>query len=381
MDTKQGSDQFLYRLKWITVAVIAVIVVWQGLPWAKHMLSRETTTPRAVTPRGDFAADEKNTIELFESSRDAVVFISTTQRVMEAWSRNIFTIPRGTGSGFVWDDKGHVITNYHVVAGAAEARVRFSDGKEHAATLVGASPAHDLAVLRIVSGDKRTPLPLGTSQDLKVGQKVFAIGNPFGLDWTLTTGIISAMDRSLKSEDGGVIEHLIQTDAAINPGSSGGPLLDSAGRLIGVNTAIYSPSGASAGVGFAIPVDTVNKVVPALVAKGKYIRPSLGIKVDQRLNDMVADRMGVKGVLVLGVQPGSGAAAADLVAASFAQDGSFVPGDIVTAVEGKQIDSVQGLLARLDDFKVGESVRLTLLREGKHMERTVRLQAEGAMKR
>ena len=381
MDTQPSGDPFLRRLKWITIAVITVLAVWQGLPWAEHMLSRETAKPRAVTPRGDFAADEKNTIELFESSRDAVVFISTTQRVMEAWSRNIFTIPRGTGSGFVWDDKGHVITNFHVVAGAAEARVRFSDGKEHTATLVGASPAHDLAVLRIITGEKRVTLPLGASQGLKVGQKVFAIGNPFGLDWTLTTGIISALDRSLKGEDGGAIEHLIQTDAAINPGSSGGPLLDSAGRLIGVNTAIYSPSGASAGVGFAIPVDTVNKVVPALIAKGKYTRPSLGIMVDQRLNDMATSRMGIKGVLVLGVQPGSGAAAADLVAANFSKDGSFVPGDIITAVEDKQIDSVQGLLSRLDDFQIGENIRLTILRGDKHMERKVQLQAEGAVKR
>jgi len=305
------------------------------------------------------------------------VFITTTQRVMEFWSRNIMTIPRGAGSGFIWDDKGHVITNYHVIAGAAEARVRFSDGQEHTATLVGASPMHDLAVLRIDAAGKRAPLPLGTSGDLKVGQKVFAIGNPFGLDWTLTTGIVSALDRSLKGEEGGVVEHLIQTDAAINPGNSGGPLLDSAGRLIGVNTAIYSPSGASAGVGFAVPVDTVNRVVPQLIAKGRYLRPALGIEVDQRANDVIAAHMGTKGVLVLGVKPGSAAAAAGLIGARFAPDGSFTPGDSITAVEGKGVDSVSALLSRLDDFKIGESVRLTVLRGGKELEVRARLEPEG----
>jgi S1-C subfamily serine protease len=358
-----------------------VLVVWQFLPWLQTrlegLLPREAATPRAITPRGELAADEQSTIELFERSRDSVVFISTTQRVVEFFSRNVFTIPRGTGSGFVWDAKGHVVTNFHVVAGAAEALVRFSDGTEHRATLVGASPLHDLAVLRIASGAKRTVLPVGVSEGLKVGQKVFAIGNPFGLDWTLTTGIVSALDRSLKSEDGGVIDHLIQTDAAINPGNSGGPLLDSAGRLIGVNTAIYSPSGASAGVGFAVPVDTVNRVVPQLIAKGRYSRPSLGIEVDQRLNEAVSARLGVKGVLVLRVVPGSAAAAAGLAGVRFAQDGSFVPGDIITSVGGKAVASVPELLSKLDDHKVGEEVLLGVLREGGSRELRVALQSEG----
>jgi len=377
METKSGGDTFLRRLKWLTLAVIVVIAVWNAAPYVLRMLGRETAEPRAVTPRGELAADEKGTIELFEHSRDSVVFITTTQRVMEFWTRDIMTIPRGAGSGFVWDDKGHIITNYHVIAGAAEARVRFSDGKEFTATLVGASPLHDLAVLRIDSAGKRTPLPLGTSADLRVGQKVFAIGNPFGLDWTLTTGIVSALDRSLKSEEAGGVEHLIQTDAAINPGNSGGPLLDSAGRLIGVNTAIYSPSGASAGVGFAVPVDTVNRVVPQLISKGKYIRPALGIEVDQRTNDMAATHLGLKGVLVLRVLPNSAAAAAGLEGVRFAQDGSFVPGDAITAVEGKGVDSVAALLSRLDDFKIGEQVRLTVKRDGKEREVRATLQAEG----
>lgn len=378
METKTGGDVFLRRLKWTTLAALALILAWQAAPWAERLLIREAAPPRAVTPRGDLAADEKGTIDLFERSKDAVVFITTTQRVMEYWSRNIFTIPRGAGSGFLWDDKGHVITNFHVIAGAAEALVRLSDGKEHTAALVGASPMHDLAVLRIDTAVKRAPLPLGTSGDLKVGQKVFAIGNPFGLDWTLTTGIVSALDRSLKGEDGGVIEHLIQTDAAINPGNSGGPLLDSAGRLIGVNTAIYSPSGASAGVGFAVPVDTVNRVVPQIIAKGRYSRPSLGVEVDQRVNETAAQQMGIKGVLVLRVQAGSGAQAAGLKGARFDRAGAFVPGDIIIKVEDKPVDSVPGLLSRLDDFRPGDKVRLAILREGIEEERVVMLQAEGA---
>jgi S1-C subfamily serine protease len=382
MQEKKESGRSMRRLKWLVLVLIIALGAWQGVPLVQRYLAeRKAATPRVVTPRGDLAADEKSTIELFEHSRDSVVFISTTQRVMDFWSRDIFTIPRGTGSGFVWDETGHVITNYHVVAGAAEARVRFSDGKEYAATLVGASPMHDLAVLRIPAKDKRLPLPVGTSGDLKVGQKVFAIGNPFGLDWTLTTGIVSALDRSLKSEDGEMVEHLIQTDAAINPGNSGGPLLDSAGRLIGITTAIYSPSGASAGVGFAVPVDTVNRVVPQLIAKGKYQRPALGIEVDQRLNEVASAHLGVKGVFVLRVRPGSGAEAAGLRGARMDQQNGFTPGDVITAVNGKKVESVPALLSRLDDFKIGETVKLTVLRDGKELEAAATLQAEGSSPR
>jgi S1-C subfamily serine protease len=191
-----------------------------------------------------------------------------------------------------------------------------SDGRDVPASFVGVSPDHDLAVIRINVSKPPPPLPIGSSQDLRVGQKTFAIGNPFGLDWTLTTGIVSALDRSLPARDGRLIEHLIQTDAAINPGNSGGPLFDSAGRLIGVNTAIFSPSGASAGVGFAVPVDTVNRVVPQLIARGKYSRPALGIEVDEDVNRVLTDRLGQEGVAVLRVRPGSVAAAAGLEGSS-----------------------------------------------------------------
>nr|WP_305799120.1 trypsin-like peptidase domain-containing protein [Methylococcus sp. EFPC2] len=333
-------------------------------------------TPRAISPRGDLTPDEKSTIDLFERTKAAVVYISTLEKVLDPWSRNVFSVPRGTGTGFIWDDKGLVVTNFHVIQGASEARVRLADGRELQAKLVGASPAHDLAVLRVGVGfNSPAPLPIGTSHDLKVGQKVLAIGNPFGLDLTLTTGIVSALDRSLTEENGATIEHLIQTDAAINPGNSGGPLLDSAGRLIGINTAIYSPSGASSGVGFAVPVDTVNRVVPQLIARGKYIRPVLGIQVDDGLNKAIGRQLGIEGVIVLRVTPGSSAEAAGLKGSNVNRDGSFVPGDVIVAVNGKPVDSVGKLLGILDEFEVGDKVSLKIRRKGDETELSLNLQA------
>jgi S1-C subfamily serine protease len=298
--------------------------------------------------------------------------------VLDPWTRNIFNIPRGTGSGFVWSEHGDIVTNYHVVADASTARVRLSDGRHANASLVGASAAHDLAVIRIDVSSPPPALPIGTSGDLRVGQRTYAIGNPFGLDWTLTTGIVSALDRSLPSENGqSLVEHLIQTDAAINPGNSGGPLLDSAGRLIGVNTAIFSPSGASAGVGFAVPVDTVNRVVPQLIATGKYVRPVLGIEVDEGLNRLVVQQMGTDGVAVLRVTAGSPAAAAGLQGVRTQPDGTVVPGDIILQVDGRQIDNVARLFSRLDDYSVGDTVRLTVLRGGQRLDVNVTLAAGG----
>jgi S1-C subfamily serine protease len=355
----------------LLAAVVGGVLVWQGRPWLESRTSSAVEAlPRAITPAGDLAGDEKATIELFERSKGSVVFITTTQLVRDFWSRNITQIPRGAGSGFVWDNDGHVITNNHVVQGAAQAKVRLNDGRDYDARLIGASPAHDIAVLRIRVPERQpAALPIGSSADLKVGQKVFAIGNPFGLDWSLTTGVVSALDRSLPAEDGRtVIEHLIQTDAAINPGNSGGPLLDSSGRLIGINTAIFSPSGAYAGVGFAVPVDTVNRVVPQLLAKGKYTRPALGISTDEQLNQMLAKQLGVKGVAVLNVEKGSPAEAAGLRAARPGPDGRIVPGDIITAIDGKPVDSVPRLVNRLDERKIGDNIKITVQRDGKPVE-------------
>jgi len=351
------------------------MLFWQFLPAIEAWFSPRQAPERTVTPRGDLAADEKATIELFEQSRASVVYITTAQLVRDVWTRNVFSVPRGTGSGFIWDDAGHVVTNFHVIQGASEATVKLADGRDYRAALVGASPAHDIAVLKIGVGFKRPPaVPVGTSADLKVGQKVFAIGNPFGLDWTLTTGIVSALDRSLPGEAGGpAIDHLIQTDAAINPGNSGGPLLDSAGRLIGINTAIYSPSGASAGIGFAVPVDTVMRVVPQLIKSGKYIRPALGIEVDEQLNQRLLALTGNKGVFVLRVTPGSAAHKAGLAGVEITPQG-IVPGDRIVRIDGTAIDDVANLLAWLDDRKVGDVVVLSVERAGKSREVQVELQ-------
>jgi len=355
-------DRFLVRVFGVTLAAVVLTVLWRGGPDFFDGSGRDpAAVPRLVEARGDLAADEKSTIELFERSRNSVVYITTKEQVMDFWTRNVFSVPRGTGSGFVWDDDGHIVTNFHVVEGASEAVVKLADGRSFKAALVGTSREHDIAVLKIAVEFKRpAPLPLGTSGDLRVGQKVFAIGNPFGLDWTLTTGIVSALDRTLAGDQGPSINHLIQTDAAINPGNSGGPLLDSAGRLIGINTAIYSPSGASAGIGFAVPVDTVNRVVPQLIRSGKYAQPSLGIQVDPGLNQRLAELTGIKGVFVFGVPPGSAAEAAGLDGASFTRDGGVVPGDVIVAVGGKPVDSVEQLQAVLDDYRIGDQVRLSV---------------------
>ena len=374
------NGRFLSRVIGIALAFVLLLLFFGNFPeFSWNRLTSDSTRqhaePRIVEARGNLAQDELSTIELFENSRDSVVFITTRQHVRDVWTRNIFSVPSGTGSGFIWDDQGHIITNFHVIKGASEATVRLADGRDYKAALVGASPAHDIAVLKIGIGFQRpAPVPLGTSHDLKVGQKVFAIGNPFGLDWTLTTGIVSALDRSLPGEGSRVIDNLIQTDAAINPGNSGGPLLDSAGRLIGINTAIYSPSGASAGIGFAVPVDTVNRVVPQLISRGKYIRPALGITVDGKFNDRLTSMLDVNGVVILGVSRGSAAETAGLQGAVISPNGDIMPKDIIIAIDDKPITSVDKLLAQLDEYRVGDTINLMILRDEQVVELAVTLQ-------
>ncbi len=371
---RPASDRMIRRVLVVTVCIAALMLLWEVLASNQFVASFRDAPVRTVTPRGDLAADELSTIELFEKSRGSVVYISTAQFVRDAWTRNVLAVPRGTGSGFIWDDAGHVVTNFHVIQGASQATVKLADGRDYQAALVGASPAHDIAVLKIGVGFQRPPaVPIGTSADLKVGQKVFAIGNPFGLDWTLTNGIVSALDRSLPGEDGPGIQHLIQTDAAINPGNSGGPLLDSAGRLIGINTAIFSPSGASAGIGFAVPVDTVMRVVPQIIDTGTYIRPALGVDVDEQLNDQLGAMTGRGGVFVLRVRPGSAAERAGLAGITPPPQG-VIPGDIIKELNGKPVENVAGLLAQLDDYRVGEPVRLAVERGTDRRDVTVELQ-------
>ena len=371
------SDRSTQRLLLISWILLLLVVAWQFFQLSGRTVFGPDATPRPVTARGDLAADEQATIQLFEQASPSVVYISTRRRVIDYWSRDVMSVPQGTGSGFIWDELGHVVTNFHVIEGASEAEVRLNDGRTYNAGLVGASPMHDLAVLRInVPFDRPPAVPIGTSGDLKVGQKVFAIGNPFGLDYTLTSGLVSALDRTLSERGGATIRHLIQTDAAINPGNSGGPLLDSAGRLIGINTAIYSPSGAYAGIGFAVPVDTVNRIVPQLIADGEYRGPSLGIIFDERLNDLIASRTGIEGVVVLGVEPDSAAASAGLRGTTLERNGALVLGDVVIAIDGERVDSVQAIVEALDERRIGDVVVLTIMRAGREQQVSVTLQRE-----
>jgi S1-C subfamily serine protease len=281
-------------------------------------------------------------------------------------------VPRGTGTGFIWDDRGNVVTNFHVIQGANAAQVTLSDQTTWKAALVGAFPDRDLAVLRIdAPKEKLKAIVVGGSHELQVGQKVYAIGNPFGLDQTLTTGIISALNREIESVTQRPIRGVIQTDAAINPGNSGGPLLDSAGRLIGVNTAIYSPSGASAGIGFAIPVDEVNRVVPRLIRDGKFIRPALGI---QTAPEAFQKSLGLpKGVAIVGVFPDGPAHQAGIRPFMRAPDGNLVAGDVIIAFAGKELATLDELLSALEQRQPGDTVTVTVARGDKRIDLQVRL--------
>ncbi len=326
---------------------------------------RPSLEPRAVTARGDLAEDEKATIELFNANRSSVVFITTLRQGLDLSRRSVFDIPVGTGSGFIWDNAGHIVTNFHVVQnGSGGARVRMWDHETYDAEVVGVAPNYDLALLRInAPASKLRPIPIGESANLLVGQKTFAIGNPFGLDQTLTTGVLSALGRTINAVTGRPIEDVLQTDAAVNPGNSGGPLLDSAGRLIGVNTAIYSPSGASAGIGFAVPVDTDNRIIPQLLAQGKVVRPFMGVRVSDPIGQQITQRMGVPGLLVMVVEPKSPAERAGIQGTRTTPDGSrIVPGDVIQAVNGKPVTNSDQLYAALERRKPGDEVTLTLYR-------------------
>ena len=308
------------------------------------------------------ALDEQTNIEIFENVRNSVVFITTSELQTDRYRRNVFEIPKGSGSGFVWDEEGHIVTNYHVVHGADRILITL-DQETWEARPVGVAPDKDLVVLKIQAPTSALqPIALGTSHDLKVGQKVYAIGNPFGLDHTMTTGIVSALDREIQSITGTKIRDVIQTDAAINPGNSGGPLLDSAGLLIGVNTAIYSPSGVSAGIGFAVPVDTVRRVVPQLIRHGQEIRPRLGIST---LDDATTRRLGIKGVLVVEVFEGSPAHKAGLQPTHRTRRGDLVFGDIVVGIDEQQIVTRGDLLDILDRLNLGDTIQLHLIRQNK----------------
>jgi len=360
----------------VTLVLVLILGLLAGFAAYRWFFDRGTPAldSRPITPRGDLAADEKATIELFRVTSPSVVYITTLGRGFDMQTRAPAEIPRGTGSGFVWDDAGHVITNFHVIQGATGAWVTLGDHSTHRASLVGFAQQYDVAVLKIdPRGLNLRPIPVGTSNDLQVGQKVFAIGNPFGLDQTLTTGIVSALGRSIPGVAGNQIEGVIQTDAAINPGNSGGPLLDSAGRLIGVNTAIYSPSGSSAGIGFAVPVDTVNRAVPHLIRNGRIVRPQMGVGLEERFSPELAKAMGAEGLLVFDVYPNTPAAAAGMRPARKAPDGSII-GDVIQKIDGQVVRSVPQMHALLETRRAGDVVTVTLLRDGKPVDVRLTLQ-------
>jgi S1-C subfamily serine protease len=315
--------------------------------------------------------DERNSVEVFEAARPSVVFVTNQQLARDPYSFDLVTVPRGSGTGFVWNDKGYIVTNYHVVEGARQITITLQDQSNWPAEVVGLAPERDLAVLKINTNKaKLNALPLGDSSDLRVGRKVLAIGNPFGLDATLTTGVVSALGREIISPNQRKITNVIQTDAAINPGNSGGPLLNSEGKLIGVNTMIYSPSGASAGIGFAIPVNTVKEVVPELIEHGRLVRPVLGIAVAP---DQWAQQIGIEGVPILRVEPNS--PEAGLEGAKRNNRGQITLGDVIVAIEDYPTANDDQLLSALENYKPGEKVSISVVRDGKLLTRTIRLAA------
>lgn len=364
----QRRSRVVTRL--LTLLIVALVIAVGALSYRmlrleNYVLPRNVpalATPRPITPRQTLTTGEKERIGLFERTWRSVVHITTLAVRTDPFRLNVMEVPRGTGSGFVWDEHGHVVTNFHVIAGADEARITFADKTTANARLVGRSARNDVAVLRVVGLPKNvTPLPVGTSQDLVVGQDVIAIGSPFGLDYTLSTGVISGLGREIMGAGGLPIGGVIQTDAAINPGNSGGPLIDSSGRLIGVNTAILSPSGASAGVGFAVPVDTVARVVPQLIAYGREVRPAIGVVL---ADDSVTERFGLPGVLVLGVAENSPAAQVGVQPTQRTANGDIVLGDVITQVDGKDVRKTGDLLLQLEKHKAGETLAVTVVRAG-----------------
>ena len=328
---------------------------------------------RPIAARGELTTAEKNLTALFEEATPSVVYITSVVLRRDFFRFNVMEIPSGTGTGFVWDDRGSIVTNFHVIKDASRAEVTLADGSTWEAKLVGYAREKDLAVLHIDAPRSRLQsIRIGTSSDLKVGQSVLAIGNPFGFDQTLTTGIVSALGREIESTDGVPIRDVIQTDAAINPGNSGGPLLDSAGRLIGVNTAIVSPSGGYAGVGFAIPVDTVNWVVPQLIAHGRVQRPTMGVEL---ASDHIARRSGIEGAVVTKVIEGSSADRAGIRPVYRDRRGRVRVGDVIVAVNEEPIRSGGELGLILEGFGEGDIVTVTVMREGEEKNLRVKLGA------
>lgn len=360
----------------ILLSTIFLLPYLLDAEWGKPLgpnYSGPEVLPRTITPAlGKLGDEEQNTINVFNHASQSVVFIENTAIHRDPWSFNLFEVPQGNGSGFIWNTSGHIITNFHVIYGANEIRVILADQTQFLAKVVAVDPDHDIAVLQIQAPPgKMVPVQLGASNELQVGQTVLAIGNPFGLDHTLTTGIVSALGRTIESMTGRTIREVIQTDAAINPGNSGGPLLDSFGRLIGINTQIISPSGVFSGIGFAVPVDIVNRIVPQLIQYGKVIRPSLGVRF---LPEQIARTWGIKGLVIGRIAPDGPADRAGLRATRMSPRGTIAIGDIITTIDGKNVHTTNDLLDILDQHEDGDTVTVEYERDGQRRQTTVTLQ-------
>jgi S1-C subfamily serine protease len=360
-DGRGGVGASLGWMLPLALTGLVVVLAWKLYESTPRDVRDSNAQTRPITARGDLAADEKSTVELFRAASPAVVQVTNLARGTVWTGAGETEVPQGTGSGFVWDAKGYVVTNFHVVEGGNAFTVTFADHSVFDAVHVGHDEVHDLAVLKLDPQGKALPaLPVGTSRDLLVGQKVFAIGNPFGLDQTLTTGIISGVGREIMTPVGTPLQGVIQTDAAINPGNSGGPLLDSAGRVIGMNTQITSPSGASAGVGFAIPIDTINKIVPSIIRTGRYLRPGLGVVL---YLDEVSLKLRLPGVLIQSVVRDGAAARAGLRPTTIAS-GVVTPGDSIVGIDGQAIERSADVFRILDSREIGQEVSVEYFRDG-----------------
>ena len=365
----------LYPVLWLClcgVSEFASAAEW-GKPLGPAYEGPEVRPRPVAPPPPELGADERATMAVFDKVSRSVVFISNTAIQRDFWSLDTLEVPQGSGSGFVWNKQGHIVTNFHVIYGANSIKVTLGDRAEYKAAVIGVDPDHDLAVLQIQAPDDAlSPVTVGTSQDLRVGQKVLAIGNPFGLDHTLTTGVVSALGRTIKSLSNRTIEGVIQTDAAINPGNSGGPLIDGSGRVVGVNTQIVSPSGAFAGIGFAVPMDTVNRIVPELIKHGKLIRPGLGVSL---VPDAMVRRWGINGLVIGKVWRAGAADKAGLKGARETVSGRVELGDVIVAVGGKPVATVDDLLDVMENHRVGDQVTLEILRGNRREKVAVTLQA------
>ena len=340
---------------------LVVITIAIGIYVSATNEENPTATANAEATSAFLTNDEQNNISVFKSASPSVVFVTNTQLRRQRFSLNVMEIPRGNGTGFIWDESGLIVTNFHVVQGANKITIELQSNTSYQASVVGSAPEKDIALLKIdAPNEDLQPLPLGDSESLAVGRKVLAIGNPFALDTTLTVGVVSALGREIKSITNRTIKNVIQTDAAINPGNSGGPLLNSNGQLVGVNTAIYSPTGASAGIGFAIPVNAVKLIIPQLIEHGKLIRPVLGIET---LTDYWTRRLRVKGVAVLSVREGLPADKAGMIGVREDRRGKIHLGDVIIAINDEMVINEDSLLNQLEQFVPGDTVKVTTLKD------------------